>query len=448
MKMTSTISEISPDLGAGPVCYFGTGQENYDRQSRDLREMVLSTIRANRYIEQEFLLSGSCSAYDPLGRLVAEDQEYVTRVLVIRPQDNSRFSGSVFIDPLHIVNETPSSAFGIDWMASKGHAWVGVTVHNGTFGANSRYVGGVKGLRTFGPARYQDLRLGEYAVRPPYKMAVSGNGTDAYELAWSMGMAHAQGPGIVKEVARVLKETDRFGFKSRYLYACGISQTGSFWTRFIENGFGEAARDGAGNSLFDAYFIAGFRAPDRGPQGTILVNLLSEADVVGTVWPRGFDAPRNCDDARVRGIEIPGTAHSLSPPPANPGHEHNAFPVYPFYTGAFATMDEWVRSGRPMPKVEPIARDRASLDGLARDADGNALGGLRPPWLDPARFQYLPRCGCSAVHGEIVPLTERDPENASEAAARWRRSVAGLLSERLIIEAGAEELNTFAGQNP
>lgn len=446
--MDLTVAQIRPDFGPGPVCYFRTGQENYDRQSRDLRQMVQAAVRTNDYVEEEFLLGGSCSANDPLGRIIAEDEAYVTRVLVIRPRENARFTGSVFLDPLHIVNETPSSAFGIDWIASEGHAWVGVTVHNGTFGANPRYVGGVKGLQGAAPARYADLRLGVYPVEPPYRMAVSGSGVDAYGLAWSMGMAHAQGAGIVSELARVLKQTDRLGFTASRLYACGLSQTGFFWTRFIENGFGEAARSPSGESLFDAWFIAGFRSPERGPAGTVLVNLLSEADVVGTIWPRGFDAPRNCDTTKVRGIEIPGTAHSLSPPPSDTGHQHNLFPVFPFYTGAFAAMDEWVRGGRPMPIVCPITRDPTSLDGLARDIDGNAQGGLRPPWLEPARFQFLPRCGCSAVHGELATLADRGGISAAGTGADWRRSVEGLLAHRLVTEAGAQELNAFAGRIP
>jgi hypothetical protein len=62
----------------------------------------------HQYVEQEWIVEGTADAFDPAGILIARDVPYATRVLVRRPSDPAGASGTVFLDPLHMINEMPA----------------------------------------------------------------------------------------------------------------------------------------------------------------------------------------------------------------------------------------------------------------------------------------------------------------------------------------------------
>ena len=65
------------------------------------------------YTEEEYVLRGTADARDPEGNVIAAGEAYVTRVLVRRPADDARFSGTVHLEPFHVLNEdTPISLSG------------------------------------------------------------------------------------------------------------------------------------------------------------------------------------------------------------------------------------------------------------------------------------------------------------------------------------------------
>jgi hypothetical protein len=61
----------------------------------------------------------------------------------------------------------------------------------------------------------------------------------------------------------------------------------------------------------------------------------------------------------------------------------------PIMWALWAAMYRWVDEGIPMPGAEPITRDSNAPDGIARDEHGNALGGLRTPWVDVPDATYV-----------------------------------------------------------
>jgi hypothetical protein len=85
-----------------------------------------------------------------------------------------------------------------------------------------------------------------------------------------------------------------------------------------------------------------------------------------------------------------------------------------------------------------------ALDGLARDEHGNALGGLRAPWLEAPRAQYLPRCPCSPIIGEAIPFTDEILAQLyatdAEHARQWDRAVQRLVEDRLLLAQDVPEL--------
>lgn len=398
------------------------------------------------YVEEEWFVDGVSDAYDPDGARIARAVPYATRVVVRRPADLGRSSGTAFFDPLHMIGEMPASWFAADWFMRQGHVWVGVSVHNSSFGASYGFPGGIDALKERDPERYAPLHLASFERAPWQRSHPGPAGTDSFALKWNMAMAHPQGHPIVAGVAHALRDAAAFAeLGIRRIYGCGASQTANFWRLFVDHGWHERGRGSEGRPPFEAYVLMVAPGPSTRPVDAVLVNILSEAEVVGTIVSPAT-ALADCDRPRVRGLELPGAPHSVGD--ARVGHPdgehgHTSEPYEAFLTATLAALDEWVRDGVPMPHVGRIARDPQGIDGVVRDEFGNAVGGLRVPWLEVPRAQYLPRCACGPTLGEVVPFdAERlgrlypDPE---DQARRWRRAVERLVEDRLLLaeDAGA-----------
>ncbi len=121
------------------------------------------------YVEAEFFVSGTANTYGPQStRSLADDEDlyalqplstvcerdvpFKTRVLVVRPRDMRRFSGTVHAIPFHNLG----AAVQLDrHLTRRGDAWVGIEVCAGTrFGADETPSGGVPNLHRTDPDRY------------------------------------------------------------------------------------------------------------------------------------------------------------------------------------------------------------------------------------------------------------------------------------------------------
>ena len=158
-----------------------------------------------------------------------------------------------------------------------------------------------------------------------------------------------------------------------------------------------------------------------GPAGVLMrpnlrvpvMTLISETDLIGSGLS-GFWAADQADDARLRIWEMPGTAHvdnymffiggfdngsapigkmaelwkptdalfggkMAKPINASPTHHYVAM-------AALAALDRWVATGKAPPKAARMETEPAAKAGeppkLALDAQGNAKGGIRTPWVD------------------------------------------------------------------
>jgi hypothetical protein len=332
---------------------------------------------------------------------------------------------------------------------ANGHTWIGVTVHNSSFGRSYAYVGGVGALQQADAERYGSLRLEEFD-RPPRLVSYLGpSATDSFALKWNMAMAHPQGHPIVAGVAQILKSGTAIGGRPiERVYGCGVSQTANFWRLFLDQGWHERARTVDGRPAFDAYVLVVSPAPLHHPADAVLVNVLSESEVVGTIVQMQAIAPADSHVPPVRGIELPGAGHSMGVPltdGSDEGHQHTDLPFWPFLHAVFANLDTWVRGGPPMPHVPRIERDPTSVDGVARDEHGNALGGLRMPWLEAPRAQYLPRCPCGPTTGQTIPFPDEKLaeiyRSDDEYLARWNRAVDRLVEDRLLLPEDAEAMS-------
>ena len=321
------------------------------------------------YVEEEWFVSGRADARAADGRVLAADVPYTTRIVVRRPRDAARFSGTVHLEPLHVLGEgSPTWGVAHTQILRAGDGWVGVTVNSGVFGGYDRIVmpGGVALLQQEDPERYSALHLYEADADAVADLADVPM-TDTTRIMERINLAIAQGTSILGQVARAVKVRGAqaggsgspfVGSPVERLYASGWSQTGMFWRAFLEHGLHAACRTDDGAPVVDAFFIGVAPAPDVHPDDAVLVNLLSEGEVIGAGFGSAAGVARNTDVPRFRGYEIPGTFHSWSSraPQPDDGHAvHNDHPWYLIVHALFDAMDRWVRDGVPMPE-EP--RDR------------------------------------------------------------------------------------------
>jgi hypothetical protein len=404
-------------------------------------------LRGRGYAQEEWFIDGRADAFDPNGVLLASAAPFSTRLLVRRPRGGTLSSGSVFFDPLHMIGEMPASWDSAAWLMDRGHTWVGVSVHNGTFGKKYGYVGGLDAVKQNDSDRYASLHLSAFAAPSPLRSVVGPGGTDTVALRWDMAMAHPQGHHIVTQVARLLRAHRAFsGLNLQRIYACGVSQTANFWRLYLDGGWHERTRTDDGRALFDGYVLMVSSAPTNVPADAVLVNILSEAEVVGTIVHPCF-APPDCERPRIRGIELPGSPHLIGSHhvgKTSAGHRHTSERYDLVVTAVLAALDLWVRNEVPMPHAPKIERDSRQVDGVARDQHGNALGGVRVPWVEVPRGHYLARCECGPTRGEFVPFDSEqmrsrygDREVYEE---RWRRAVRRLVDDGFLLPEDVTEL--------
>lgn len=390
------------------------------------------------YKESEYFISGTGNLYEytPTGIQVVTpcpastapfgctNIPYTTRMLVKRPRNPRRFSGTVVVEPLN-----PSAGFDIaavwdrswPYFVRKGDVFVGWT---------SRY-GTVASLKLFNPRRYAPLTWG-----------VNSSVDDGitFDIAAQVGaLFKANGPG-----------SPLHGLKVKRVFEAGFSQDGSF-TFTQADVFSALERMPDGGPVYDGYVPGGTTGPSNidfgltpagalppgDPRQTmqprdvpvIQINTETEEALAGLVGPAGFAYRRsdsNAPDDRYRLWEVPGASHVSNDLNSSPitlqrslaelqgipvselapvGCTHQQFingpsvgvpgvvdpNTYPFSyvaNAAFADLTTWVDHGVPPPHAPRI--DVTSTGSIVRDSFGNALGGLRTPFVDVPTATYTP----------------------------------------------------------
>lgn len=358
------------------------------------------------YSEREYLVSGVATVwtYDAAGVAAADHEApFTTRVLVRAPVDPARFTGTVIAEALHREYDVaPTWGATHAWITATGAAWLGVT--QDPISATSM-------REAFDPERYAALSIPE-----------AGLGYD-----------------IVGAVARAARDGE-FGVPAPvpHMLLTGWSMTGTFCRVFLGDGFHARHRRHGGRPVFDGYLIgissgaaprAGYAqlsdlaaAPATGdPRRTIgahdvpVIELLSEFEsethvpclradsdagadryrlyqVAGTSHLSfgGFGHTVNREQYRRRGLPVPD--RRINEPPSDARGDTLA-------RGVLAALARWVSDGVAPPRVQRFAYDHGApapvnptgdAVALQRDQDGNAVGGLRTPWVAVPVASYVP----------------------------------------------------------
>ncbi|MGZ4688882.1 MAG: alpha/beta hydrolase domain-containing protein [Acidimicrobiia bacterium] len=351
-------------------------------------------LRAARYVEREYVATGTASSYvanAPLGRdgrwSLAPDQRaaFRTRVLVRRPAKAADFGGTVVVEWLNVsggVDADPDYTSLAEELTRQGDTWVGVSaqligVEGGPVLVSAPGTGDLagKGLKRLDPARYG-------ALHHP------GDGF-SFDIFTQVARAlRAGGPALGGEKpARILAVGESQSAIALTTYYNGIQPLTRAFDGFLVHSRAAVSLPlvAPGQHADLAGSIGGTPTILRTDVAAPVIELQSEADVTGVLKSI---AARQPDSNQFRLWEVAGTAHadvhlmgkiaqSLDcGAPINNGLMHIVAKA------ALHGLDTWVRTGAPPVRAPRLEVTAGTAPEIRRDADGIALGGIRTPPVD------------------------------------------------------------------
>jgi hypothetical protein len=356
------------------------------------------------YMQEEFFISGTATAYTSAGPLTSDGKwtvspgntaAYKTRILVYRPTSPKKFNGTVLVEWLNVSGGLDAAP---DWLGAhtelirEGFAWVGVSAqYVGVEGGPSLGIANLP-LKLVNPARYGSL------VHP--------HDSFSFDIFSQAGQAVRHPAGVRPLGDLVIKK----------LIAAGESQSAFRLVTYIN-----AAHPVAG--IYDGFLVhsrgAGGAPLSESPQTPIAPprSVLIRTDLRVPVLTfetetdltfLGYFSDRQPDGKRFRLWEVAGTAHvdayTLATGPTDLGDSPdvaklvvttdpipgiitcplpvNAGPQHFVLNAAIDALARWVRGGRPPRRARRLEVAAGPPVTITRDAHGNALGGIRTPQVD------------------------------------------------------------------
>ena len=398
------------------------------------------------YEQAEYFLTGDAQAYVNGGTLRSDGRwtvrparkaPFVTRILVYRPIDPRRFSGTAVIEWLNVssgLDSAPGWITGHVELLREGHAWVGVS---------AQFLG------IEGPPRIPGLPLGGLKTNDPERYGALTHPGDSfsYDIFSQAGQAVRYGdPSPLGDLSL------------QFLIATGESQSAGRLVTYVNaidpvdhvfDGFLIHSRGGGSPRLSQD------PEPDvptpsvvriRTDRGVPVLTFQTESDTIRSIPDRQRDAGRH------RLWEVAGTAHAdtytlligwtdvgvdpsvydvtvtSSPIPGiiDCASPINSGPQHPVLKAAIAALDRWIRRGeapRSAPLLEVSGR---SSPAYVLDELGNVEGGIRTPWVDApvAKLSGLGQTGAMFCNlfGTTIPfdeatLDELYPDHAAYVSA-------------------------------
>jgi hypothetical protein len=446
-------------------------------------------LAAHGYVEEEYLASGTAGVYDwgadNKAVVRTADAPYTTRMLVRRPINQTRLSGTVVVEPLN-----PSNLFdlNIGWAMSgdqfmrNGDVWVGFT---------SKPVA-VQALKAFDLQRYGSLSWAN-----PLALDDPRNCTDIQTIVDPVSVrSRTTEDGLVWDIFSQIGTWLKSDAASNPLadasgaqrashvdreYGFGYSQTGSMMITYM-NAIQPRVVADEGRPIYDGYFVgvAGgafigaaplnqcTRVPPLGDPrrslrnaGVPVIQMMSQSDYRIGIASRQPDEDMPPD--LYRHYEMAGAAHAtpdelfysarpedilaagrdVPPMSCNEG-PRSRFPNRIFIDAALRNIDLWSRDSLPAPP----GRDILVEDGApVLDEFGNVLGGLRSPYLDvPTSTWFASSTGASFcfIAGHEVPFDQATLDELYPAQGTYvsavARDVGGLVADRYITRADGQAL--------
>ncbi len=316
------------------------------------------------YAETEYVVTGTATSH------TGDAADFATRVVVRRPSDPARFSGTLLAEWFNVSSGQDAAP---DWsyleqeILRRGHAWVGVSAqYVGVEGGGGSVDTGLgsPGLKGNDPERYGDLQHpGDAFMFDIFRQAVVD-----LDLAADVRLAVGESQSAVALTT----------------YANAVHPVAPLFDGFlIHSRGGSAAPFGEpGRGLDMNEVLRGEPVTIRDDLDVPVFVVVTEGDLFDRI---GFLPARQPDTDTFRLWEIAGAAHA-------DGHIIGEFEEFlgcevPVNRGqqtfvlraALRHLDAWARGGAPPPAA---ARLEVDGDDFAHDANGNVRGGVRTPCVD------------------------------------------------------------------
>jgi hypothetical protein len=448
--VAATFTEPMPTVTNLPI-----SDASYPWLSEKFTQRPLGLDKAG-FVEEEYLVSGKANVYDwdpdPTKDLIvkSKDNPYTTRILVRRPKDPAKFSGTVVV-------ETMNPARGFDmaimygWIAEhildRGDAWIGVSMP-----------GVAASLKRFDPVRYSKVAFnnpvpeGQRACPAPAGGAPAA-GRGGRGGGGGGGGANAAGNPVeqglrldaLAQIGRWLKSNDASNpLAGKVKYAFLVGHTGGDIGTYVSS-VGRQARLDGGKPIYDGHLAhSGSNAgalmncgrtlaagdprsvPGQGT-GVPMVIMKTQSDL-----PFTARADNDAPDDIFRVYEMPAATHAdkylfrYLPLVAQQAKASDRIPVtdqwafdsncdvpdirvnyYPqgyLIGGALDNMELYAKNKTPLPKASRVPMiDRGAEEARPQmDQYGNAMGGVRTPYVDvPVGTYHAQLAGANATCAEL-----------------------------------------------
>jgi hypothetical protein len=339
-------------------------------------------LSQNGYVEQEYFASGTAHAFratsSPFnGRWTiapTTSATYRTRILVRRPANPARFSGTVVVEWMNVSagESAPDWDYLNPELMAAGDAWVGVSAQAIAVNGGTPILGSIegsgKGLVQQEPQRYGTLH----------------HPGDQYAL------------DIFDQIGLGLRSTTQHvlgNLRPRHFVAVGESQSAFYLTTFADtlqplshtfDGLFIHSRGGNGAPLNGTSITAGLGSSELQIRTDLSVPVFmfeTQTDLIQL----GYAAAQQPNTPRIRTWEVAGTSHADSylvgsaasilgcTSPINTGPQHEVVQA------AFAAFVRWVVNGTPPPSPPRFRLSKLHPATLALDRYGNVVGGVRTP---------------------------------------------------------------------
>lgn len=359
-------------------------------------------LKAAGYVESEYQVAGTATAYRLAdgakvfptdGKMDLEEAgtaPYATRIVVRRPSDPAKFSGTVVAEWNNVsggIDVAPDWTYAADEIIRSGDAWVGVStqmigIEGGPVAVStpvSAMGGAGKGIKNQDPARYGKLHHPGDAY--------------AYDIYTQVARALRANSGATRPLGDLSPERVLAMGESQSAYALTTYYDGVQPLADAFDGFLVHSRGGAALPLGEpgkpTDITAAVTSTDpvkfRTDLDTPVVTVLTETDVAGIL---AYYPARQPDNDHLRVWEAAGTAHVDTfqlgdevaklfecPKPVNSGPGHF------FVASGLAHLETWVTSGKAPAHGTPLEVTPDGKD-YVRDGLGIAKGGIRTPQVD------------------------------------------------------------------
>jgi Alpha/beta hydrolase domain len=446
-------------------------------------------LAASGYVTEEFFLSGTATSYKRVGQFTEDGNwqvehavtaPFTTRIVVVRPADARKFNGAAVVEWLNVSGGTDLAA---DWgalhreLVRSGFAYVGVSAQRVGIEGGPSLVPDALPIKKADPARYDRLShpgdAFSYDIYSQAGMVVRG-----------AAGARVLGPLVAK---RVLSTGDSQSAIFLTTYVNAIDPIAKAYDGYlIHSRFGGAASvDGSsllGGSPTDMPATVKLRADLRVP----VITVISETDLIGLPGIlAGFSTAGQADTDRLRIWEIPGAAHAdtyafnvadidtgstpitqlaaaYAPTNMVPGAKlaklYNSAPQHHYVVAAALwNLNRWVKDDKAPPKAQRLRTSDGDRPGappqLILDANGNAEGGIRTPWVDVPASRLSGLGNSPGPLGALAGVTEPFdqamldklyPAGRAEYLKKFNRSLESATKSGFILRADEGDIKALA----